>query len=334
MKRVGFPVQRNSVRITVYNKFMALKSRLAGIFGRGTGRPVLLTLRSRHFVALYGICTVIDSPFRSILVIGVVSRKHPFSVYVRHPCTGRSSRGVYWKRSRKPRRRSLAIRWFPSPDRIIDPSDCSSFPTRVYNPYGIRYLLTNRQLSVRPGRFWLDQLPVYRGEVRSADGQVDGRTGHEQQTEQLCRGYAGRHAVLRGRKRRDHVHVERWTVKRQAERLGANSHHAVPQVRTGERSRRTTHVCPVNDRWKTTGTSSPRRFAPNGNNRRQLYGCRSNSMVHRLCGDFNMKGMGGGALKLLTLYISGIFRFVSVFCCPFWKFVFNDKIVLALVCKA
>lgn len=63
---------------------------------------------------------------------------------------------------------------------------------------------------------------------------MDDRAGNEQQTQQLRRGHAGRHAVLRGRQRRDHVHVERRTVERQTERLGANRHHAVPQVKRND----------------------------------------------------------------------------------------------------
>lgn len=87
-----------------------------------------------------------------------------------------------------------------------------------------------RQLSVRSGRLRLDQLSIDRGEIRPEDEQVDDRASNEQQTQQLRSGHAGRHAVLRGRQRRHDVHVQRRTVKRQTERLGAHCYHAVPQV--------------------------------------------------------------------------------------------------------
>lgn len=74
---------------------------------------------------------------------------------------------------------------------------------------------------------------------------MDDRTGHEQQAQQLRRGHAGRHAILRGGQRRDDVHVEWRTVERQTERLGAHSHHAVSQVKQYLLKKKKNSVSPI-----------------------------------------------------------------------------------------
>uniref|UniRef100_A0A2S2R3H4 Uncharacterized protein n=1 Tax=Sipha flava TaxID=143950 RepID=A0A2S2R3H4_9HEMI len=58
---------------------------------------------------------------------------------------------------------------------------------------------------------------------------MDDGAGHEQQAQQLRRGYAGRHALLRRRQRRNDVYVERRTFERQTQRVGAHRHYAVSQ---------------------------------------------------------------------------------------------------------